>query len=131
SLMMTGIHLHLRCSKCRGKSRLGSDLHVVGELNCSAGGVIYGRVLDVLHQSSRSPYVQRLQSIADSQNGLVKIVRVLQKELVEIIPAGIGCGGLRVLRSAELLWVNIGGTAGQQHCVTTCDQARNFMRRGA
>src|SRR5690348_8510398 len=90
SLMMAGVYANVCCSKQGGQFGFRGDLDVVSKLYGPACRVVHVRVLDVLNQGSRPPHIQRLQSIADSQNGLMQVVRVLEEQLVEIVAARIG-----------------------------------------
>ena len=127
-LMVAGVDAHLGESKHGCKLRRRRDLDVMSELDCPTGCVVDRCVLDVLYQCSCPPYVERLQPVANSQNGLTQIVGVLEDQLIEIIPAGICCGGLRMLFCAELLRIHICGTAGKQNSFTICHQPGDLMR---
>src|SRR5579872_2329099 len=82
-LMMAGVHAHAGAKHLR-KSRCGLYLNLMGKFALASSLVIDVCVLDVLQETSCSPDVKRLQAIADAQNGLVQVMRVLKEKLVEI-----------------------------------------------
>ena len=62
----------------------------------TAGPVIHGR-FQILNERTAAPHVQRLRAVANGEDGLAKIERVLKKKFV-----GDGAGGVVRLRTPEL-----------------------------
>src|SRR3954469_10082135 len=65
-LMMAGVYAQARGSNQLGQLRCRHDFDIMRELDLSPRFVIDVRFLDVLHQASGPPYVQRLQTVTDS-----------------------------------------------------------------
>jgi hypothetical protein len=111
-----------------GEPRSGDHLDIVGKFHFPAGLVVDGGVLDVLDKSSGSPNIERLQSVADSQYGLMEIVCVLQQKFVNIVASRIRRRSLRMPFRAKLLWINVRWASRKQDAFTPGDKLGDFMR---
>ncbi len=69
---------------------------------------------------------KRLGAVADGEDGLAHVVRVLQQQLVEVVARRIGRGGAGMRRLAVLLRIDIGGRAGEQNAVAGFGKLRGF-----
>jgi len=86
----------------------------VGDGDSGAGGVVDGHGHEVLDQRSTAPDIEHLRAEADGEDGLMQVVRVLQEELVDVFPGGVGGIGFGLGELAVLLRVDVGGRAGEQ-----------------
>ena len=84
------------------------------------------RRLDVLHECAVAPDVQRLGAVADGEDGLAHTVRVLQKQLIDVVACRIGRGGAGMSGLAVLLRIDIGGRAGEQNAITRFGKLHGF-----
>ena len=89
---------------------------------------VNARRLDVLHQRSRAEHIQRLQSVADAEHGLLRFVGILQNQLVHHFPLGIGGSSLFVAIRAVLLRIDIRAAAGQQNGVAALKLLHHLSR---
>ena len=70
---------------------LGGVLDDLRARRAGGAGVLHRR-LDVLDQRSVAPDVERLGAVADGEDGLAHVVRVLQEKLVDVVARRIGRG---------------------------------------
>ncbi len=92
----------------------------------AVGARVLHRGLDVLDQRAVAPDVQRLRAVADGEDGLAHVVRVLQKQLIDVVARRIGRGGAGMRRLAVLLRIDIGGRAGEQNAVAGFGKLHGF-----
>ena len=90
--------------------------------------VIHGG-FQVLHQRAAAPDIERLEAIADSEQGLIQIRSILQQQLVDGFARRVGGGAIRVGFFAVFLRINIGGAAWQQHAFAGGHQLRHLRGR--
>ena len=76
------------------------------------GARVLHRGLDVLDERAVAPDVQRLRAVADGEDGFAHTVRVLEKQLIDIVACRIRRGRAGMGRFAVLLRIDIGGRAG-------------------
>ena len=95
--------------------RFRNYFYFVGKFDFASGFMVDARVLDVLYQGPCAPHIERLQAIADSQDGLVQVVCILQQELVNIIASWIGGRRPGVAFGPKLLRIDICRAPWKQH----------------
>src|SRR5450631_1378775 len=78
--------------------------------------------MNVLAKCPVSPNVQRLQSIANAEDGLLQIKSILQKKLVHSLAVGVRGCAFRLGLLPVLLWIQIGRTAREQDPTATTDR---------
>ena len=98
--------------------------------NRAACGVVHRDRRQVLYQRSATPHVHRLGSEADGEERLVKVVRVLDQEFVDVLARRVGGIALRDGLVAVLVRIDVGGRAGKQDALTGVDQVGGGARGG-
>ncbi len=104
---------------------LGRMLDDLGARSAGSSRVLDGG-LDVLDESSVAPYVEGLGSVADGEDGLAHVVRVLKKELVDVVARGVRGGGAGIAVLVVLLGIDVGGRAGEENAVAVFCELGGF-----
>ena len=104
---------------------LGGVLDDFGARRARSARVLHRR-LDVLDECAVAPDVQRLRAVADGEDGLAHTVRVLEKQLIDIVACRIRRGRAGMRRLAVLLRIDIGGRAGEQNAIATFGKLHGF-----
>src|SRR5208282_842780 len=128
-LVMAGVDGDVLAFGERGEAGTGLDVGGVfddeGARHAVGPGMLHGR-LDVLDEGSVAPDVERLGSVADGEDGLAHVVRILQEKLVEVVARRIGRGGFGMRRLAVLLRIDVGGRAGEENPIAGFGQLGGF-----
>src|SRR6266700_1308168 len=96
---------------------------------CLTPGFMIHAGFNVLDQGPCTPYVERLQPVANPQDGLVQVVSILEKQLVRGIAQWISKRRLRMPLPAVFLWINVCLAARQQNRGARGNTTRNFLLR--
>jgi len=76
----------------------------------------------MLDESPVAPDIQGLCAVADGEDGLVQAECILEEELVDGCPAGVGLAALGDAIFAISLWVDVIAAAGEQYSLYSGEQ---------
>ena len=113
-------------------------MHGVRRFDSSGKLILLGTVADpraqlagdVLDQAAAEKNIQRLNSIADGQDGFARGQRVFEQSEIGSLARGVGIGGSRVALRAIVRRIDICGAPGQQERVQIFRLALHVFRTG-
>jgi hypothetical protein len=131
-LMMARVHENLRAGRIEcGEAGSLRKLDRVGVDDITAGTVIdrsveYG--FEVLNQSAIAPDVECLRSVADGEDRLTEVERVLQEELIDSGTGRISGAALSDSIFIKPLRINIIAATWQQDTMGVCEGVSDAIR---
>ena len=94
----------------------------MGDRDFAASRVIDRQDGEVLDESASAPDVEDLNAEADGEDGLVKIVRVLEEEFVDVFTRRVSGGALGDWILTVFVRVHVGGTAWEENGLAGVDE---------
>ena len=95
-----------------------------------AGFVVDGKRSEVLDEGPAAPDVERLEAVADGEDGLGVFGGVVEEKVVGGFASGVGGGGGRVAIGAVEGWVDVSRAAREENAIATGGEGVDLGARG-